>query len=283
MSFGKRNSGGPLPGSVKRRMAGPPMSGESPSNAEMQAQSKLPPSVPMTSADFVERIGKLKDHLERINQQAVRLAACIKSGARIDTPGFSGAYDADSYPIGLTGFSRHFNFVLKGAIHHGVLAFRGEGDALDNRAQLHLFELATTIMRFNGLFWAAYTDGALSMAVQSETARIDIDRIIALSAIMGGLVDNLLAGEVTRRASGTAVGVQAARQNLAVWVKRAREAMIEPARWDMLVPGFAWPISVVEVGIADHAGQLVVNHVYLPAVLAKPVMETMARETAKAV
>ena len=263
-------------------MAGQQISGGPAAAAEMQAQSKLPPSVPMTSADFVERIGGLKDHLERISQQAARLAASIKSGSRIDTPGFSGAYDADSFPIGITGFSRHFNFAFKGAIHHGVLAFRGEGETLDNRAQLHLFELATTIMRFNGLCWTAYTDGALSMAVQSETARFDVDRIIALSASMAGLLDNLVKGELARRSGGLPVTAQAARQNLSGWVKRARESMIEPSRWDMLMPNFTWPISVVEMGIADHAGQLVVNHTYLPAVLAKPVMDTMAQATAKA-
>jgi hypothetical protein len=280
MAFGKRNGGVASPTSTPNlaRRASDRVAAAVPAAPVAPVAAVLP----MARADFLERIGQLKEHVEEMFLQAVVVAESIKEGGRINDRGFASAIERKAHPICIAGFSRHFNFMLDGKLQHGVVAFAREGKVVDPQAQLLLFELATTVIRFNAMCWEAYDDGALTMALQSQTSRGDIDRIIALSGTMTGLIDNLVAGEASLEATGRPVPAEAARQKLYGWLNRAREAMVEPARFEALAPKLAWPVSVVEMGVADHAGQLVVNHVYLPEQLAKPIMETMAREQAKA-
>ena len=155
-----------------------------------------------------------------------------------------------------------------------------DGDVLDRKAQLHLLDLTTAVFEFNKLSIRGLEDDALSIALQSPAARRGIDKAIVLSALISALLQNLLYQQsvLARRddVQGRKLDPNRMKVCLDDWLAKAQREMLAADRFAAHLPELPPAPSIVEVEIGDHAGQVVVNQVYLPAELSAPVMAKMA-------
>lgn len=236
--------------------------------------------VPLTHPVFGERVGLLLADMKRVLSEAAVLAGRINTGELLDASSFNSVFEPESYPINIAAFSRHFNFQRDGRLRHAVFCYLSPDEALDRTAQLHLLELTTAISSFNTLCFDSHQEGALQIAFQSKTARDSVDRAIVLSSYFCGVLDNL----IYQNAAATAKAGTKARETDPVrmqrciddWSTKAKQAMLAKDRFDFYLPVVPAPILLAETEVADHAGQVVVNQVYLPVELATPVLAKMA-------
>lgn len=235
--------------------------------------------VPLTHPDFAERIKLLLADIARLNTETIGLAHAISTG---DRPWIapSRGITPDAFPLDISGFGRHFNFQREGKLRHGVLCYAIEMETLDRKAQLHLLEMTTAILAFNKLCIRGFEDDALSIVMHSPAAAQGIDKTIVMTSLFCALLQNLLYQNAVMTGSvGQPIRkVEASRMKncLDDWFGKARRAMLAPHRFDEMMPDIPSPAILADADIADHRGQLVVNHVYLPFDLAQPVISRLA-------
>ena len=251
-----------------------------PAHLQPRPAAKPSPPVPLTKPDFTERVGLLLADMTRVLAEATAMAKLIRGGERLNTAAYHGSLTTETFPIVISGFDRHFNFQRDGKLKHSVYCYLLPGDVLDRKAQLHLLEMTTAIHSFNTLCVAGHDDDALPIALQSHTARDSVDKTIVISAFFCATLQNLLYQQaiLTGSPAEKKRGPDAARmkKNLADWSIKAKQVMIAKDRYDYHFPDVVAPVGMAEPEIAEHLGQLVVNHVYLPVELAQPVMTRMA-------
>lgn len=260
-----------------------PPSGARATGAEATA---LAGAVPESSVE--QRVGALLHSLLRCLTQSAELAGAISRMEMLDADRFGPQYRTQQYPIDIVDFADHFAFGAAGKPMHSVFAYMYPPamGSFDNSAQVALLDLTTAVLHVNSLCFEGHRDGALGVAVQSPAMREAVDGVIVRAAFFVAFFENLLAslphytGTPEQRAKP--FDLEAMRRVLDGRLEIARGAMLDPTRLDALLPNSRWPHLGVELGMPDHAGQQIVNEVYLPKDLAEPVMAKLAEAHALA-
>lgn len=223
----------------------------------------------MTSSAPVERSIALRDDLLRLHGQAAQLAGVIRTRRPLDPLLLEAATEPTSYPLLVEDFRRHFSHRHAGRLLHSVycLAPASEPDRPMPLLQLKLIELMGVVLSLNRRCLSAHKDDALSIALQSEETADDVDQLIVQSAVAAALLGSL----VIEQSKGPMERVPPAADllkhcdTIVTALARARSHVLEPVTFERRIPKLNWPVVASEFIVEPHAGERMLNDVYVPA------------------